>query len=191
MELRDAILLLEYYNRWRRGEDESLDMPNPQDIGVALDTVLAAVTEGGTGNSGVERPEPSPHFQPERDEARQQEQIHYDNFLSMQKERDDTRRASALWKSASKIWRRYCANTYAKLCKLERERDEARSLAQAGYAKAERAEKMLRTAAAKADQWRECAEKLESFVYTPFAADEHAACAAALAEFKRLKEASK
>jgi hypothetical protein len=41
------------------------------------------------------------------------------------------------------------------------------------------------------DEWRECAEKLESFVYTPFAADEHAACAAALAEFERLKEASK
>jgi hypothetical protein len=114
MELRDAILLLEYYNRWRRGEDESLDMPNPRDIGVALDTVLAAVTEGGTGNSGVERPEPSPHFQRERDEARQQEQIHYDNLHE----------------------------------------------AQAGYAKAERAEKMLRHAAAKADEWRECAEGL-------------------------------
>jgi hypothetical protein len=181
MELRDAILLLEYYNRWRRGEDESLDMPNPREIGIALDTVLAAVTEGGTGNSGVERPEPSPHFlqkgtpetdalahsglcpvsyiarmtdlarklERERDEARQQEQIHYDNL------------------------------------------HEARSLAQAGYAKAERAEKMLIHAAAWAHQWRECAEKLESFVYTPFAADEHAACAAALAEFKRLKEASK
>jgi hypothetical protein len=37
---------------------------------------------------------------------------------------------------------------------------EARSLAQAGYAKAERAEKMLRHAAAKADEWRECAENL-------------------------------
>jgi hypothetical protein len=41
------------------------------------------------------------------------------------------------------------------------------------------------------NQWRACAEKLESFVYTPFAADEHAACAAALAEFKRLKESGK
>jgi hypothetical protein len=128
MELRDAILLLEYYNRWRRGEDESLDMPNPRDIGIALDTVLAAVTEGGTGNSGVERPEPSPHFlqkgdspetdalahsglcpvsyiarmtdlarklERERDEARQQEQIHYDNFLSMQKERDEARKQNS------------------------------------------------------------------------------------------------
>jgi hypothetical protein len=88
---------------------------------------LAAVTEGGTGNSGVERPEPSPHFlqkgtpetdalahsglcpvsyiarmtdlarklERERDEARQQEQIHYDNFLSMQKERDEARKQNS------------------------------------------------------------------------------------------------
>jgi len=128
MELNYAIALLTTYNRWRRGEDESLDMPNPRDIGLAIDTVLAAVTEGHTGNSGVQRPEPSPHVLArvlvalrERDEARQQEQIHYDNTLAMQKERDE---------------------------------------AQAGYAKAERAEKMLRHAAAKADQWRECAEGL-------------------------------
>ena len=150
MELNYAIAFLTSYNRWRRG-DVSLNMPDPREIGIALDTVLAAVTEGGTGNSGVERPEPSPHFlqkgdspetdalahsglcpvsyiarmtdlarklERERDEARQQEQIHYDNL------------------------------------------HEARSLAQAGYAKAERAEKMLRAAAAKADQWRECAEGL-------------------------------
>ena len=96
MELNDAIALLTTYNRWRRGEDETLDMPNPREIGIALDTVLAAVIEGGTGNSGVERPEPSPHFQRERDEARQQEQIHYDNFLSMQKERDEAL-AAATW----------------------------------------------------------------------------------------------
>ena len=69
---------------------------------------------------------------------------------------------------------------------------EARSLAQAGYAKAERAEKMLIHAAAKADQWRECAERLSAFV-VPVPADmaDHAGCAEALAEFERLKESGK
>jgi hypothetical protein len=45
MELRDATTLLALYNRWRRGEDENLDMPNPREIGVALDVVLAALRE--------------------------------------------------------------------------------------------------------------------------------------------------
>jgi len=43
---------------------------------------------------------------------------------------------------------------------LEMQRDEARVWAEAAWAKCDRAEKMLRAAAAKADQWRECAEKL-------------------------------
>jgi hypothetical protein len=181
MELNYAIAFLTSYNRWRRG-DVSLNMPNPREIGIALDTVLAAVIEGGTGNSGVERPEPSPHFLQKGDSPET-------DALLRQQDRDCTPYDQA-------------SDQLVKLCrKLERERIEARQQeqihhdnldeAQAGYAKAERAEKMLRHAAAKADQWRECAEKLESFVYTPFAADEHAACAAALAEFKRLKEASK
>jgi hypothetical protein len=144
MELRDAILLLEYYNRWRRGEDESLNMPNPRDIGVALDTVLAAVTEGGTGNSGVERPEPSPHFlqkgtpetdalahsglcpvsyiarmtdlarklERERVEARQQEQIHHDNFLSMQKERDEARKQNSKLRDIAEMAIHYLSQSY-------------------------------------------------------------------------------
>ena len=96
-----------------------------------------------------------------------EEYVSYSDYLSLCQERDEA---------------------IERALKAERELDEAQSLARAGYARAERGEKMLRIAAAKADQWRECAEKLESFVYTPFAADEHAACAAALAEFKRLKE---
>jgi hypothetical protein len=126
MELNYAIAFLTSYNRWRRG-DVSLNMPNPREIGIALDTVLAAVTEGGTGNSGVERPEPSPHFlqkgtpetdghlrrntgngsewvradfarklERERVEARQQEQIHYDNLLSVQEDRDQWRECAEL-----------------------------------------------------------------------------------------------
>jgi hypothetical protein len=71
---------------------------------------------------------------------------------------------------------------------------EARSLAQAGYAKAERAEKMLRTAAAKADQWRECAEGLadafRGVPYDPYTVGGFNAqkCKEALAEYRRLKE---
>ena len=133
MELNYAIAFLTSYNRWRRG-DVSLNMPDPREIGIALDTVLAAVTEGGTGNSGVERPEPSPHFQRERDEARQQEQIHYDNLISVQEERD---------------------------------------------------------------QWRECAEGLadafRGVPYDPYTVGGFNAqkCKEALAEYRRLKEASK
>jgi hypothetical protein len=155
MELNDAIALLTTYNRWRRGEDESLDMPNPRDIGIALDTVLAAVIEGGTGNSGVERPEPSPHFlqkgtpetdallrqqdrdstpydlsadqlvklcrklERERIEARQQEQIHHDNTLAMQKERDNALTELQMWRDGCIV---------REEDKVERERDEALEL---------------------------------------------------------------
>lgn len=89
-------------------------------------------------------------------------------------------------------WYNKCHANAVLVLDAREERDEARSLAQAGYAKAERAEKMLRHAAAKADQWRECAERLAAFV-VPVPADmaDHAGCAEALAEFERLKEASK
>ena len=76
--------------------------------------------------------------------------------------------------------------------KLERERDEWRIK----FVKLERSA-ILQNAVAvdymeKRDQWRECAERLAAFV-VPVPADmaDHAACAAALAEFDRLKEASK
>lgn len=63
-DLNDVVAFLRKYNRWRRGEDEGLDLPNPREISAAIDAVCA----------GVERVER------ERDEARQQEQIHYDNL---------------------------------------------------------------------------------------------------------------
>jgi hypothetical protein len=158
-------------------------MPNPREIGIALDTVLAAVTEGGTGNSGVERPEPSPHFL-------QKGTPETDGHL-----RRNTGNGSE-WVRAD----------FAR--KLERALVEARQQeqihydnlheAQAGYAKAERAEKMLRHAAAKADQWRECAERLAEAVSDMQGAVlyvnlERAAqgVEAALAEFKRLNEGGK
>ncbi len=62
---------------------------------------------------------------------------------------------------------------------------EARSLAQAGYAKAERAEEMLRAAAAKADQWRKCAEGLAWHLRQRIGVILNA-----LAEFERLKDAT-
>jgi len=72
---------------------------------------------------------------------------------------------------------------------LEIQRDEARGWVEAAWAKADRAEKMLRIAAAKADEWRECAKGLEQFVSLPGADKaDHAACELALATFERLKE---
>jgi Asp-tRNA(Asn)/Glu-tRNA(Gln) amidotransferase A subunit family amidase len=81
--------------------------------------------------------------------------------------------------------------------RAELERDEGRTLAQAGYAKAHRAEKMLRTAAAKADEWRMVAEHLadafRGVPYDPYTVGGFNAqkCKEALAEYRRLKEASK
>lgn len=83
--------------------------------------------------------------------------------------------------------------------KLQRERDEARSLAEerktywdSEYRAYEDMRSLWMTATKERDQWRECAESLAAFV-VPVAADmaDHAACAAALAEFERLKEDSK
>jgi hypothetical protein len=45
------------------------------------------------------------------------------------------------------------------------ERDEARGWAEAAWAKSDRAEKMLRIAAAKADEWRDCAAGLASALH--------------------------
>lgn len=41
MTLQDAIILLEDYNRWRRGAE--IPQPHPTDIGVAISVVLKAV----------------------------------------------------------------------------------------------------------------------------------------------------
>jgi hypothetical protein len=186
MELKDAIAFLTTYNRWRRGEDETLDMPNPREIGIALDTVLAAVIEGGTGNSGVERPEPSPHFlqkgTPETDAAEMPIDrvdtaasrpcciVNADFARKLEHERDEARELHRKSLREREATEKEVDAMLVRALKAERERDEARQQerihydnlheAQAGYAKAERAEKMLRTAAAKADQWRECAEGL-------------------------------
>jgi MoxR-like ATPase len=85
---------------------------------------------------------------------------------------------------------------------LEAQRDEARKWAEAAWAKSDRAEKMLRIAAAKADEWRGRADKLavalkglkffceddQAFASKPYAATyRHAGVV--LAEFERLKEA--
>jgi hypothetical protein len=38
MTEKEAIILLIYYNDWRRGEE--IEMPNPTQIGIALDTII-------------------------------------------------------------------------------------------------------------------------------------------------------
>ena len=83
---------------------------------------------------------------------------------------------------------------------FKRDRDEARKWAEAAWAKSDRAEKMLRIAAAKADEWRDCADKLavalkglqffceddQAFASKPYAATYRRA-GVVLAEFERLK----
>jgi hypothetical protein len=193
------------------------------------DNALAAVTEGGTGNSGVERPEPSPHFS-EQSNLRSQAVTTCDQIVRflrtfnrwrrgditleqpsprevglaidaacneierLERQRDEARRASALWKSASKIWRRYCANTYAKLCKLERERDEARQQERIHY------DNFLPMQDER-DQWRECAENLIDYAREclasfggcghPYCEREMDTIRKDIARYERLKEASK
>jgi hypothetical protein len=68
MSASETVNFLRTFNRWRRG-DITLEQPSPQEIGEMID---AACNE-------IERL------------ARQQERIHYDNFLSMQDERDQWR----------------------------------------------------------------------------------------------------
>lgn len=42
MTIHQAIVTLELYNKWRRG-DEELEQPNPTDIGIAIDTLIKLV----------------------------------------------------------------------------------------------------------------------------------------------------
>ena len=85
--------------------------------------------------------------------------------------------------------------------KLEIQRNEARGWAEVAWTKSDRAEKMLRIAAAKADEWREVAERLavalkglkffceedQAFASKPYAATYRHADVV-IAEFERLKE---
>jgi len=43
MKLEQAVAILEEFNRWRRGEE--IPQPDPRQIGIAIDTVLANVGE--------------------------------------------------------------------------------------------------------------------------------------------------
>ena len=42
MTLKGAITVLENYNKWRRG-DETIEMPNPTVLGMAIDIILNKV----------------------------------------------------------------------------------------------------------------------------------------------------
>lgn len=39
MELIDAVLILKYHNKWRRG-DETIPMADPKQLGIAIDLVV-------------------------------------------------------------------------------------------------------------------------------------------------------
>jgi len=41
MNEKEAHKLLEYYNRWRRGDD--IEMPNPKEVGEAIDVAIDAL----------------------------------------------------------------------------------------------------------------------------------------------------
>ena len=111
MELNDAVALLTTYNEWRRGEDKALEMPNPREIGVALDTVLAAVNEGGTLDEArmrsfwraaiKERDEWREQLERERDEAQAAFVIATDQLVVAQQQvremSGDDARAAATW----------------------------------------------------------------------------------------------
>jgi hypothetical protein len=127
----------------------------------------------------------------------------------LERERNEARRGQSSIQCAFE-------DSQDKIEEMERERDEARaafaiatdrcveaqSNERAAQAKSDRAEKMLRIAAAKVDEWRGCADKLavalkglkffceddQAFASKPYATTyRHAGVV--LAEFERLKEA--
>jgi hypothetical protein len=113
----------------------------------------------------------------------------------LERERDVARRANALWKSASKIWRRYCSNAYAKLCKLERERDDA-------VLRREETVMQCELLASDMRQWRECAENLIDYAREclaslsggcghPYCEREMDTIRKDIARYERLKEGGK
>ena len=40
MEIDEAIQILKKYNQWRRDNDGIIDMPRPEIIGIAIDTII-------------------------------------------------------------------------------------------------------------------------------------------------------
>ena len=62
-----------------------------EDLVMIVDAILKRNGRGVFDMSAIDRLAELHAAERERDEARQQEQIHYDNFLSMQKERDEAR----------------------------------------------------------------------------------------------------
>jgi hypothetical protein len=44
MKLSEAIKILKYANIWRRG-DEDLEMPDPTELGIAIDVILDYLTK--------------------------------------------------------------------------------------------------------------------------------------------------
>jgi hypothetical protein len=91
------------------------------------DNALAAVTEGGTGNSGVERPEPSPHFE-EQSNLRAQAVTTCDQIVRFLRTFNRWRRGDITLEQPSP---REVGLAIDAACdqieRLERERDEARA----------------------------------------------------------------
>lgn len=40
MKLTESIQVLKNHNKWRRGEDDTLEMTDPKKLGIAIDTVV-------------------------------------------------------------------------------------------------------------------------------------------------------
>jgi hypothetical protein len=92
------------------------------------DNALAAVTEGGTGNSGVERPEPSPHFE-EQSNLRSQAVTTCDQIVRFLRTFNRWRRGDITLEQPSP---REVGLAIDAACneieRLERERDEERAI---------------------------------------------------------------
>ncbi len=149
----------------------------------------------------------------ERDQARQQERIHYDNFLSMQDERDKAERELELLLESTKV--ETCAEplperdgepadfagAITRMRLAEEERNQWRECAEerkkAWYemqSAFERSRDEVNALERERDQWRECAKRLDARLrksndWTPSAT--YKENQQALAEFEKLKEASK
>lgn len=51
MEIKEAIEILKYHNKWRRC-DEEIEMTNPKQLGIAIDVVIRYFEEMGNIKNG-------------------------------------------------------------------------------------------------------------------------------------------
>lgn len=131
----------------------------------------------------------------ERDEARQQEQIHYDNLLSMQKERDDTRKQLAELKD----WQE---SAISLLNKIQLQEIGGEIGAEPGEEISVKILPAIKKLKRERDQWRACAENLIDYAREclaslsggcghPYCEREMDTIRKDIARYERLKECGK